>query len=298
MTDHKHARSGLLYAFGAYFCWGLFPLYWKPIHQVPALEILSHRIAWSLVFLAGVLLWKRHGDWLPAALRQPRLVAGFALSAALLSVNWFVYIWAVNAGHVIESSLGYFINPLVSVLLGGLVLKERLRPVQKFAIGLATAGVAWLTWSVGALPWIALALAFSFGAYGLLRKMAPLGSLEGLTLETLLMAAPAIGYLLWLESHGSGHFGHDTTLTNTMLAGAGVVTAIPLLLFGAGARRLSLTTLGLMQYIAPTLQFLIGVFLYHEPFAASKLLGFGLIWLALLVFSGEGLYRARQLPQG
>ncbi|WP_137936584.1 EamA family transporter RarD [Chitinivorax sp. B] len=291
----QQSRLGLLYAFGAYFCWGLFPLYWKPIQHVPALEILAHRVAWSLLLLAGILTIKQHWVWFGAAIRNPRVLGGFAVSSLLLSLNWFVYIWAVNAGHVVETSLGYFINPLVSVLLGGLVLKERLRSLQKLAVGLATLGVVWLTVALGKLPWIALVLAVSFGVYGLLRKTASLGSLEGLSLETMLIGGPALGFLLWQEWQGHASFGHVDGFTNAMLVGAGVVTAVPLLLFGAGARRLTLTTMGVMQYIAPTLQFLIGVFVYHEPFNRDRLLGFGLIWLALLIFSGEGIWRNRKL---
>nr|WP_184036797.1 EamA family transporter RarD [Chitinivorax tropicus] len=285
----------MLFAFGAYFCWGLFPLYWKPLQHVPALEILAHRVAWSLLLLAGVLTIRRHWSWLDGAVRTPRVLGGFLASSVLLSVNWFIYIWAVNAGHVVESSLGYFINPLISVLLGSLVLHERLRTAQLLAVSIAALGVIWLTVSLGKLPWIALALAVSFGMYGLLRKVASLGSLEGLSLETMLIGGPAVGFLLWSEWQGSGHFAHVDAFTNAMLLGSGVVTAIPLLLFGAGARQLTLTTLGLMQYIAPTLQFLIGVFVYHEPFNQDKLVGFGLIWLALLLFSGEGLWRSRKL---
>ncbi|MBB5017988.1 chloramphenicol-sensitive protein RarD [Chitinivorax tropicus] len=291
----QQSRLGLLFAFGAYFCWGLFPLYWKPLQHVPALEILAHRVAWSLLLLAGVLTIRRHWSWLDGAVRTPRVLGGFLASSVLLSVNWFIYIWAVNAGHVVESSLGYFINPLISVLLGSLVLHERLRTAQLLAVSIAALGVIWLTVSLGKLPWIALALAVSFGMYGLLRKVASLGSLEGLSLETMLIGGPAVGFLLWSEWQGSGHFAHVDAFTNAMLLGSGVVTAIPLLLFGAGARQLTLTTLGLMQYIAPTLQFLIGVFVYHEPFNQDKLVGFGLIWLALLLFSGEGLWRSRKL---
>lgn len=285
--------KGVWYALGAYLSWGLFPLYWKPIHDVPAIEILSHRIAWSLLVVLGMLAWKRHWGWLPEAIRDRRVLGMFTLSALLLSVNWFVYIWAVNAGHVVESSLGYFINPLVSVLLGRLVLKETLRPAQRAAVGLAAAGVAWLTWRVGAVPWIALTLASTFGCYGLLRKTGKLGSLEGLALETMLMFPMAAGYLFWLEGQGVGHFAHSNALTNVMLAGAGVVTAIPLLLFASGARRLPLATLGVLQYLSPSIQFALGVFVFHEAFDAGKLAGFACIWGALVLYSAEGILYTR-----
>ncbi len=287
------ARVGMVFGFFAYFSWGLFPLYWRPIHHVPALEILAHRITWSLVFVLAVLTVRRQWGWLGPALRNRRVVGVFALSAAALSLNWFIYIWAVNSGHVVETSLGYFINPLVNVSLGRLVLKERLRPMQQFAIVLAFVGVAWLTWSLHALPWVSLVLAGSFGLYGLLRKMAPLGSLEGLTLETLAMAGPAAGYLVYLQLVGQAHFIGDAPLTTVLLFGAGVTTAVPLLLFAGAARRLPLSVMGVLQYISPTLQFIIGVAVFHEPFDSMKLIGFAFIWSALMTFSAEGLWRQR-----
>ena len=221
MPSAPSSRAGLLGGVAAYLCWGLLPLYWRPLHSVPAEEILSHRIAWSLVFLGALLTARSHWGWLAVAVRKPRVVALFALSAAMLSVNWFLYIWAVNSGRVVEASLGYFINPLVNVLLGRLVLKERLRPMQQLAVALAFIGVAWLTWSLGSLPWVSLTLAVSFGLYGLLRKVAPLDSLEGLTVETVFMGVPAIGYLTWLELTGRGQFGHGSWLVTSMLATRG-----------------------------------------------------------------------------
>lgn len=288
----SHPGSGLAFALGAYFLWGLFPLYWKPLSHIPPMEILAHRMVWAALFLIALLTVQKNWSWLPKALASPRTVALFALSSVMLSGNWLTYIWAVASGHVLESSLGYFITPLINIILGRLVLGERLRPVQGLAVGLAFAGVAWLTFTVGSLPWIALVLALSFGVYGLLRKTAHLGSIEGLSLESLLMLLPAAGYLVWLELAGRAHLGHDSTMVNTMLLASGAVTAIPLLLFGAGARRLTLATLGVVQYISPTLQFLLGVFLYHEPFDAHRLIGFVLIWLALAVYSAEGLARS------
>lgn len=285
-------QRGILYAASAYAMWGLFPLYFKALQGLPPLEILLHRMVWSLVFVLAVLATRRQWVWLADVLRKPKVLAGFAASALLLSTNWFIYIWAVNNDRVVESSLGYFINPLFNVLLGFLVLRERLRVVQWLAVALAGCGVLWLTWQGGELPWVALALASSFGLYGLLRKTASLGALEGLTLETLLLFPLAAGYLMFLTAQGSNSFVGASTSTQLLLAASGPITAIPLLLFAAGARRIPLSLLGLLQYIGPTLQLLIGVWVYHEPFSGVKLVGFALIWIALLVYSLEGLWRA------
>lgn len=287
-------NKGVLYAAGAYVCWGLLPLYWKSLAGVPAGQILAHRIVWSLVFV-GLLLTLRHKwGWLSGTLRKPRVLLTFALSGTLLGINWFVYIWAVNAGFIVETSLGYFINPLVNVLLGFLLLNERLRPAQWMALALALGGVLYLTFSYGAFPWIALVLAFSFGIYGFIRKTATLNSAEGLFLETALLFLPAFGFLLLQESRGVGALAHSNMTTNLLLVGAGIVTSVPLLLFASGARRITLTTLGLLQYIAPTLQFLIGVLIYHEAFGLSRLIGFGLIWLALIFYTAESLINRRR----
>lgn len=285
-------NSGIIYAAAAYSLWGLFPLYFKAVQQVPPLEVLTHRAIWSLAFLIIVLVARRHWAWLGRAMRSPKVLGCFAASALLLSLNWFVYIWAANHGRVVDASLGYFMTPLVNVLLGFILLGERLRPVQWAATGLAAAGVAWLTWQSGTLPWIALLLAGTFGIYGLLRKTAPLGALEGLTLETLLMFPVACGYLAWQGAAGSNAFSAAPLSTQLLLAAAGPITAIPLLMFATGARRISLSVLGLLQYIAPTLQFLLGVVLYHEPFDGVRLLGFALIWGGLAVYSLESLWRS------
>lgn len=287
-------NKGIFYAAGAYMLWGLLPIYWKSLQGVPALEILAHRMTWSLAVVLLLLAFQRHWSWIRRALSSPRILGTFLASATLLSVNWGVYIWAVNAGHVVETSLGYFINPLVNVLLGVLFLGERLRPWQGAAIALAVGGVLYLTFSYGALPWIALTLAGSFGLYGLLRKTAALTSLEGLTLETALLFLPALGFLLFLEGSGQAAFGHASPGTSLLLAGAGVATAIPLLLFATGARLITLTTLGFLQYMAPTIQFMLGVFLYREPLSTERLIGFCLIWLALIVYSIEGMRQGRR----
>lgn len=287
----------MLYAAGAYAMWGLFPLYFKALQSVPSIEILLHRMLWSLAFVAVVLAWRREWAWLGAVLRKPKVLAGFAASALLLSTNWFIYIWAVNNDRVVDSSLGYFINPLFNVLLGYLVLRERLRAFQWSAIGLAGCGVLWLTWQGGQLPWVALALAFTFGLYGLLRKTASLGALEGLTLETLLLFPVAAAYLLYLTAQGQNSFVGAAPSIQLLLAAAGPITAVPLLLFAAGARRIPLSLLGLLQYIGPTLQLLIGVWVYNEAFGGARLFGFALIWSALALYSAEGLWqnwKARQ----
>lgn len=277
----------------AYTAWGLFPLYFKQLVGVNALEVVAHRTVWSLVFVAIVLTVLRRWSWLGPVLRSPRLIGTFALSALLLSVNWLTYVWAVQNGHVVDASLGYFINPLVNVALGFVVLRERLRPGQWFAVSLAAAGVLWLTVSAGQLPWIALVLAVSFGFYGLMRKTAPLGALEGLTLETLLLAPVAAVALAVWTWQGSSALVTGTSAQLGWLLLAGPMTAVPLLLFAAGARRITMTLLGLMQYIAPTLQFALGVWLYHEPLSTARLAGFAFIWAALAVYSLEGLWRSR-----
>ena len=285
-------KKGILYALGAYLMWGLFPIYWKWLHDVPALQVIGHRIGWSFVLLVVVIFgtrqWARFRETLTL-----RIIGIYFVAGVLLSANWLIYVWAVNADHIVETSLGYFINPLLSVLLGLIFLGERLRPAQWFSLGLAASGGIYLTWTFGSLPWIALSLAFTFGFYGLLKKTAPLGSLYGLTLETGLVFLPALGYLLFAEGTGQGAYGHTGILTVSLLIGAGPVTTIPLLMFASAARRIPLTMIGIMQYIAPTLQFLLGVLIYKEPFTTSKLIGFAMVWLALIVFWTEGLVARR-----
>ncbi|MCP1291203.1 EamA family transporter RarD [Chromobacterium sp. S0633] len=294
VSSTPESGRGVVFTVAAFICWGLFPLYWKPLHDVPALQILCHRIVWSAVFVAAVLTARNHWGWLPAAVREPRKLGIFGLSSLLLSLNWLIYIWAVNAGHVVEGSLGYFINPLFNVLLGRIFLSERLSGLQNAALLLAAAGVAWITYSAGALPWIALSLAATFGLYGLLRKKAPLASLEGLALETFLMTPLAALALVWFEWQGQGAFGHGSAAQTGLLIGAGVVTAVPLLLFAAGARRLKLATVGVIQYIGPSIQLALGVLLFGEAFDSGRALGFGLIWAALLLYSAAGLLQMWQ----
>ncbi|SFL76728.1 EamA family transporter RarD [Rugamonas rubra] len=288
-------NTGIVYATLAFLCWGLFPLYFHAIGEVPPLEILAHRMLWSLLFLSIILSVRGQWKWLLRLRHEPRVVASFVASAVLLTANWFVYIWAVNHGHVIDASLGYFINPLVNVLLGLLVLKEKLRRPQWLAIGLAACGVAWLTWQAGQLPWIALTLGLTFGGYGLLRKMAALAALEGLSFETMILFPAALAYVVWLSLHGQNTFlnsEHDAT--RWLLAAAGPITAIPLLLFAAGARRIPMSVLGMLQYISPTMQMLLGVWFFHETFTPERLAGFAVIWGALGLYVAEGLWATRR----
>jgi chloramphenicol-sensitive protein RarD len=288
-------NTGMLYAAGAFLSWGLFPLYFHAIKNVPASEILAHRMAWSLVFLLLVLAIRRQWKWLPEVLGKPKVVGSFLASAFLLSANWFVYIWAVNHGHVVDASLGYFINPLVNVLLGMLVLKEKLRRGQWLAIGVAATGVAWLTWQGGQVPYIALVLALSFGAYGLLRKTAALAALEGLSFETMILFPLALAYLGWLVYSGQSVFlNAESDSTRWLLAAAGPTTAIPLLLFAAGARRIPMSVLGMLQYMSPSLQMLLGVWVFHEAFSSARLVGFLFIWGALAIYMAEGWLSSRK----
>jgi chloramphenicol-sensitive protein RarD len=290
---------GLLYALLAFGIWGLFPLYFQLIAQVSAVEVVLQRSVWSLVFVLGILAWQGRWTWLGEALRQPRRVALFTASALLLSCNWLTYVYAVQTGQVVEASLGYFINPLLNVLLGVVLLRERLQPVQWAAVGLAACGVLWLTWHAGRLPWIALALAASFGVYGLIRKTAPLGALEGLALENLLLAPIVVPALVWWTFFHGGALLQaqpgQPALTFWLLM-SGPLTALPLLCFAAAARRLPLATLGMVQYTSPSLQLVLGIWVLHEPFDTQRLLGFALIWSALLLLSINALRQHRSAP--
>uniref|UniRef100_D5WYN0 RarD protein, DMT superfamily transporter n=1 Tax=Thiomonas intermedia (strain K12) TaxID=75379 RepID=D5WYN0_THIK1 len=289
-------NSGVVYALTAYVIWGLFPLYFKALEQVPSLQILAHRMAWSLLFVALLLAVLKRWSWMRLLREQPALLARFALSAVLLSSNWGIYIWAVNSNHVVDASLGYYINPLVNVALGSVLLHERLRGLQWVALAIAAAGVTVMAIEVGHVPWISLSLALTFGSYALLRKTAPLGALEGLAVETAVLFPLAVAYLFWLSTQGMNAFASADLSTRWLLVAAGPVTTVPLLLFAAGARRMSMTLLGVLQYITPTLQLALGVWLYHEPFAAAKMVGFGLVWVGLAVFLLDGLRAAWGRP--
>ena len=273
----------------AYAIWGLFPVYWKLIEFVPATQIISHRIVWSFIVLLPVLAISRLREARTAGTSDVgHLVSIYGVAAILIAVNWLTYVWAVNHGLILETSLGYFITPLVNVLLGVLALRESLRRWQWVAVSIAAVGVAYLTAVYGAVPWIALALAVSFGTYGLVKKKAPMAPLAGLTLETGLLFVPAVAFLIVEELRGVGAFGHAGAIPTVLMAGAGVVTTVPLLLFATAVQQIPLSVIGILQFIAPTIQFLLGVFVYREPFSRSQLVGFALVWLAVAVFAVEG----------
>jgi chloramphenicol-sensitive protein RarD len=289
-------NKGIWYAIGAYAAWGLLPIYWKTLHHVPASQLIGHRIVWSCLMLLGVILFSRQLGALKKAAFKPRVIRIYLLAALLIGVNWLIYVWAVNAGFIVETSLGYFINPLFSVVLGVIFFRERLRLWQWIPIGLTAVGVLYLAIAHGSLPWIALTLAFSFGFYGLVKKAAPLGSLYGLTMETGILLVPALVYLFYCEGIGQGAFLHSGVLSDILLVGAGLVTTIPLLMFASAAQRIPLTLVGILQYIAPTLQFLIGVLIYREPFSHEQLIGFSIVWAALIIFGVEGILARRPQP--
>jgi chloramphenicol-sensitive protein RarD len=282
-------KKGVLYAVGAYVIWGLFPAYWKLLQHVPALQLVAHRIFWSFVLLFLFILVSKQSDEFITAIRKPRTLWIYLSSGILIAGNWLIYVWAVNAGFIVETSLGYFINPLLSVLLGVILLRERLRLFQWVPIGLAAAGVLYLTIIYGKLPWIALTLAFTFGIYGLVKKLAPLNALYGLTFETGLVIIPALLFLFVTEFNGEGAFLHTGLGNDLLMVGAGVATSVPLLLFSSAAQTIPLSMVGILQYIAPTLQFLLGVLVYDEPFTQSQGVGFGLVWLALIFYTIEGV---------
>jgi chloramphenicol-sensitive protein RarD len=287
-------RKGLAAAIFAFFVWGVFPLYWALLKHVPAFEIVAHRIVWCTVFVVAWLCWKHGLGWLGRALRQPRAAWMLMASSLLISFNWGLYIWGVNNGHVVETSLGYFINPLVNVVIGVLLLGERLRGPQWVAVGFAAAGVLWLSLQQDRPPWIALGLAGSFALYGLIRKKVAVESVPGLGVESVLLFLPAAGYLWWAEQGGGGAIFHGQWGTDALLIIGGLITALPLIAFAFGARRIPYSMLGLLQYIGPSLQFLIGLFVFGESFSAVQAVGFGLIWTALLIYALEGWQSQRR----
>jgi chloramphenicol-sensitive protein RarD len=289
-------RTGVLAAVTAFLIWGTFPLYWKQLAAVPALEIVAHRTAWGFVAVAAWVTWRREWRHVRALAASPRTVLTLAASATLIVANWGIYVWAVNHGQIVESSLGYYINPLVNVVLGVVLLHERLGRARRLAVALAAAGVAILTIGYGRFPWISLALALTFGFYGLLRKRVAADAVHGLLYETAILAPAAAGYLAWLAWHGRGAFGLAGPHINALLVLAGAVTAVPLALFAVGARNLPLSTLGMFQYISPTCQFLLAVLLYREPFGAARAVAFSFIWAALAVLTWDLRRRLRAIP--
>jgi chloramphenicol-sensitive protein RarD len=287
MEDGGTYKSGILLVISAYVFWGLLPIFWKSLQIVPPLEILGHRVVWSFVFLAAIQLIRNRREEMRTKLRDPKTRLTFIATSALIGFNWFLYVWAINSGFVVETSLGYFINPLVSVFLGVIILREHLSRVQWLAVGVAALGVLYMTFVYGAFPWIALVLAACFGIYGLLRKIGSLGSLDGLTFETALLFLPSLAYLILLDSKGLAAFAHISLKTTVLLSLTGIVTAFPLLLFTASVRRIPLSTVGILQYILPTMLFLLGVFVYKETFSLTRLIGFIIIWIALFLFSWD-----------
>jgi len=292
----EQARSGALAAALCYVLWGLVPLYWKQLAAINSLELIAHRHVWSWVLLAGLIGAQGGFATVTAALRTPRSIGTHLLSATLLTANWLVYVWGVNTGHVIETSLGYFLVPLVNVAAGRFVLHEHLRRIQWIAIAFAATGVAAMIAQLGRPPWIALFLAATWGGYSLMRKRSSLGALAGLTVETLLLAPLALGVLAWQHHTGAGALGHGDLRTHALVLSAGVITAIPLLLFAYGARRIRLSTLGLLQYIAPSVQLMLGIWVYHEPFSRARILGFAFIWAALALYTADNLLAQRRAP--
>ena len=280
---------GVVYATSAFLIWGISPIYWKAMRAVPAFEIILHRMVWSFIFLLPLIIIMRHWQELIDALKNTRTLLTLLSTALIVGGNWLLYIWAINSGYLLQASLGYYINPLVNVLLGVVFLKERLRRPQILAVALATVGVIYLTVYYGEFPWIALTLAVTFGFYGLIRKVAPVGSLVGLTVETLLLSIPALIYLFYLDSHGQGTIFRVSLKLDLMLIGCAPLTAIPLWFFALGARRLYLSTLGLLQYIAPSCMFIIAVFLFREPFSIAQVVTFILIWTALAIYSTDSM---------
>jgi len=282
---------GIAAAACAYILWGILPVYWKLLQDVPAYEILCHRMSWSLIFTIAMIVLVKRQNVLMSAIKDGKTVLTFAVTGLFLAVNWFLYIWAVNAGFIIEASLGYFINPLLNVLLGMVFFQERMRPVQWIALVLAAAGVVYLTLFYGKFPWVALVLASSFATYGLLHKKSSLPALDGLCIETGVLFMPAAVVLAGLYFSGGGAFGHINLTVSLLLAGTGIITSIPLLLFGYAAHNIPLSTLGLLQYLAPTINLLLGIYIYNEEFPMQRMIGFVLIWSALALFLAENLMR-------
>ncbi|GAA3374159.1 EamA family transporter RarD [Streptomyces sannanensis] len=294
MKAVNEQRAGLLYGIGAYGMWGLVPLFWPLLKPSGAIEILAHRMVWSLAVVAVALLALRRWAWAGELIRQPRKLALIAVAAAVITVNWGLYIWAVNNGQVVEASLGYFINPLVTIAMGVLLLKERLRPAQWAAVGIGFTAVVVLAVGYGRVPWISLVLAFSFATYGLVKKKVNIGGLESLAAETAMQFLPALGYLVWLGANGGSTFGTEGAGHAALLASTGLVTAVPLVCFGAAAIRVPLSMLGLLQYLAPVFQFLLGVVYFHEAMPAERWAGFALVWLALIILTWDALRTARK----
>ncbi len=296
-TKAAAASLGVMTATMAFLIWGLSPLYWKLLKSVPAFEILMHRMVWSFLFLLPLLIIRRRIPEFLNALKNRKIATSLLVTTTIVGFNWFLFIWAINNDHILQTSLGYYITPLVNIFLGMLFLKERLRPVQKAAVILAGLSVLYLTLHAGEFPWVSLTLAFSFGTYGLIRKTLAVSALVGLTVETLLLSFPALAYLVYLDNTGAGAFLQGNFKMDLFLIGSAVVTALPLLLFTMGARLLNLSTVGFLQYIAPSCSFLLAVMVYHEPLSLMRLGAFVLIWTALGMYSVDSIVHHRRLVQ-
>lgn len=293
-APHQDERKGLIFGLVAYALWGLFPLYWPLLKPASATEILAHRMAWSLLVVGVILAARRNRTWIGELRKTPKKALLLLVAATVISVNWGVYIWAVNRNQVVETSLGYFINPLVTVLFGVLILRERLRPLQWTAVAIGAAAIAELVLSYGHVPWVALILAFSFGSYGLFKKLASVPAVESMAAETGFQFLPALGYLAFLQAQGTATFGHTRWSVTVLLACCGLVTVIPLLCFAAAANRLPLSTMGLLQFLAPILQLSCGVFIAHETVPGTEWIGFAIVWVALTLLTYDSLRHVRK----
>jgi chloramphenicol-sensitive protein RarD len=281
--------SGFLYALTAYLLWGFLPLYMKALAHIPPVEVIAHRVLWSVPIAVAVIAWLGRTDDLKAALKSTRMLGMGAMTAALISVNWGIYVWAIGSGHALDAALGYYINPLFSIFLGAVLLREKMGRTQMVAIALAVVAVGILTWEAGRLPVVALGLTVTWGFYAYLKRRLPIGPNQGFTLEVLILLLPALAYIGWLLAQGTGHFLEGVAWDNALLLGCGIVTALPLMIYANGAKRLTLSTIAIMQYIAPTMIFLTAVFVFGEPFSGVKLVAFGLIWTALVIYSAPML---------
>jgi chloramphenicol-sensitive protein RarD len=291
LTARDSATRGFLFALSAYLLWGFLPFYMKAVAHIPAAEVVAHRVIWSVPVAGALLIWMGRTADIRAALRSPRTLAMGGLTAALITVNWGVYVWAIAADRALETALGYYINPLFSVFLGAVLLGEKLTRAQIAAIALAVAAVALLTWEAGGLPWVSIALALSWGFYAFFKKTLPIGPAQGFFLEILVLSIPAIAYIGWLGASGAGHFGRTGAADIWLLLGCGLVTAVPLILYANGAKLLRLSTIGIMQYIAPTMIFVIAIFIFHEPFSSTRAIAFAMIWAALALYSWSMFFR-------
>lgn len=291
LTARDSATRGFLFALSAYLLWGFLPFYMKAVAHIPAAEVVAHRVIWSVPVAGALLIWMGRTADIKTALRSPRTLAMGGLTAALITVNWAVYVWAIAADRALETALGYYINPLFSVFLGAVLLGEKLSRAQIAAIALAVAAVALLTWEAGGLPWVSIALALSWGFYAFFKKTLPIGPAQGFFLEILVLSIPAIGYIGWLGASGAGHFGRTGAADIWLLLGCGLVTAVPLILYANGAKLLRLSTIGIMQYIAPTMIFVIAIFIFHEPFSSTRAIAFAMIWAALALYSWSMFFR-------